>query len=66
MNILNLLPATAPELAAELGITVRLANARLQYYAQQGRARRTDREIPSGNRGRHPHLWERVPQRTNP
>ena len=66
MNILDLLPATAPELAAELGITVRLANARLQYYAQQGKARRTDRAIPGGNRGRRPHLWERVLQRTNP
>ena len=61
MTILDLLPATAPELAAELGITVRLANARLQYYAQKGRVRRTDRCIPSGNRGRRSHIWERVP-----
>lgn len=60
MTVLDLLPATAPELAAELGITVRLANARLQHYAQQGKARRTDREVRSGNRGRRPHLWERV------
>jgi hypothetical protein len=62
MTVLDLLPATAPEIAAELDITVRLVNARLQYYARQGKARRTDHEVRSGNRGPRPHLWERVPR----
>lgn len=60
MTVLDLLPATAPEIAAELGIAVRLANARLQYYARQGKARRGNRAVPplDRQRGRYPHIWE--------
>lgn len=62
MRALDLLPATAPETAAVLGITVRLANARLQDYARRGLARRTDRAVVplEKRRGRHPHIWERL------
>jgi len=59
MRALDLLPATAPEVAALLGITLRLANARLQDYARRGLARRSDLAvIPLQKRkGRHPHIW---------
>lgn len=59
MKTLDHLPCTAPELAASLGITLRLANARLQDYARRGLAQRTDAAvIPlQKRRGRHPHLW---------
>jgi hypothetical protein len=58
--VLDLLPATAPEVAAELGISLRLANARLQHFARRGRCRRTERAIPplEKSRGRYPHIWE--------
>ena len=60
--MLYLLPATAPEIAAELGISVRLANARLQYYGSRGLAVRTDRAVKplEKTRGRWPHIWERT------
>lgn len=59
MRALDLLPATAPEVAAVLGITLRLANARLQDYARRGLAQRTDRAVVPLERrkGRHPHIW---------
>lgn len=62
--ILDMLPATVPEIAAELGISVRLANARLQYYASKGKARRGNRAvIPlEKTRGRYPHIWELTPR----
>lgn len=62
MTTLALLPATAPEIACILGISVRLANARLQDYARRGLAKRTDMAIPPLNthRGRYPHLWVAV------
>lgn len=60
--LLDMLPATAPEIAAELGESVRTVNARLQYYAQRGKARRTDKAVAplDRRRGRYPHLWEAV------
>ena len=61
-------PCTAPELAAELGITLRQANARLQALARKGAAYRTDRAVircgaTGPGRGRYPHLWELVDKR---
>ena len=62
MSIRNLLPATAPEIAAIVGITVRQANSRLQSLRNKGAARRTDRAIPPTDktRGRYPHIWELI------
>jgi predicted ArsR family transcriptional regulator len=62
MTALELLPATAPQIARLLGISVRLANARLQDYGRRGLARRTNRAvIPlQKKRGRYPHIWERL------
>ena len=62
MSIRNLLPATAPEIAAIVGITVRQANGRLQSLAQKGAARRSNRAVPplDKTRGRYPHIWELV------
>ena len=59
MRTQDLLPATAPEIAAELGISTRQANARLQDLHRRGIAHRTDRAIPPTEvtRGRYPHLW---------
>jgi predicted ArsR family transcriptional regulator len=59
-SVIDLLPATAPEIAAELGITLRHANARLQHFAARGKCRRTERAIPpiEKTRGRYPHIWE--------
>lgn len=62
MKTLDYLPCTAPELAAQLGITLRLANARLQDYARRGLAQRTDAAVVplQKRKGRHPHLWVAV------
>lgn len=60
MLTIDLLPATAPEIAAEFGITTRQANARLQDLRARGLAVRTDRAVPPSEktRGRYPHIWE--------
>ena len=62
MKTLDYLPCTAPELAAQMGITLRLANARLQDYARRGLAQRTDAAVVplQKRKGRHPHLWVSV------
>lgn len=64
MSTLDLLPATAPEIAAECGITTRQANARLQDYAARGLAHRTAKAVPplDKTRGRYPHIWQAGPR----
>jgi len=59
---IDLLPATAPEIAAVAGCTLRQANARLYDLGKRGLARRTDRAIVplEKRRGRYPHIWERT------
>lgn len=59
---LDLLPCTSVELAIELNITVRLANARLQNAKRDGKVRRTDRQIrPLDTQpGWWPYIWERT------
>lgn len=58
----DMLPATAPEIAAAFGITVRAANSRLQSLAARGLARRTAQAVidTGRTRGRYPHIWERI------
>ena len=59
MRTQDLLPCTAPELAALTGCTTRQANARLQDLHYRGIARRTDKAVPplEKQRGRYPHIW---------
>ena len=62
MRTQDLLPATAPEIAAEFGITTRAANSRLQDLKARGIAVRSNRAVPPSekHRGRYPHIWELV------
>ena len=60
-RILNGLPATLPELVAIADSTTPLVNAMLCQLRSQGLVRRSDRRGARQNeRGRVPHIWERV------
>ncbi len=50
-TIKRLLPATTPEIAAELETSVRQVNARLQYYKRLGLIKHNDRLAPKTSRG---------------
>jgi len=60
-SILQRLPATTAEIAAEEGITVRRANAMLQWLKGRGLCTRTDNKVrpTTKHRGRWPALWIR-------
>ena len=62
MRTQDLLLATAPEIAAEFGITTRAANSRLQDLKYRGIARRTERAVLpiQKQRGRYAHIWELI------
>lgn len=60
-NILQRLPATATEIAAEEGTTVRRINAILQWQRGLGLCTRTNNKVrpTTRQRGRWPALWIR-------
>ena len=60
-TILQRLPATSTEIAAEEGITVRRANAMLQWLKRCGHCFPTDNKVrpTTKRRGRWPALWIR-------
>ena len=60
MSIRHLLPATAIEIAAQVGCTINQAHARLASLKRKGAAIRTTQLIDNGNTGRGAHrsaLW---------
>jgi hypothetical protein len=61
MTVVDLLPATAPEIAAQLGITIHQAHGRLHYEAARGRCVASDLKVTAHNKtGRGPRasrLW---------
>lgn len=63
-DILAALPATAPELAAHQGSTVRRINAILQWQRSLGHCKPTDNKVrpTTRQRGRWPALWIRQTQ----
>jgi hypothetical protein len=55
MTVVDLLPATAPEIAAQLGITIHQARGRLHYEAARGRCVASDVKVAAANKpGRGP------------
>lgn len=58
-NIRAMLPATVVDVAAEFGISVRLANSALQSLKQRGLARRTDKVDYHQKIRRAPAIWVR-------
>lgn len=63
VNILAMLPATAREIADELGISLRCANARLQERAARGLVKRDGKVQVCGKSGCGPRrqiLWKRA------
>jgi len=59
-GIRHLLPATAGEIAAITGCTLKQAHGRLASLRRHGGAKRTDRLVPNGNTWRGVHysaLW---------
>ena len=62
-GIRHLLPATAMEIAALVGCTVKQANARLCNLAKVGAAMRSGNKLPNGNEKQGAHnsaLWLRL------
>ena len=59
--ILQRLPATSTEIAVEEGISVRRANAMLQWLKSRGQCFRTNNKVrpTTRQRGRWPALWIR-------
>lgn len=57
-RVIKLLPATTPELAAELDVSIRVMNARMQFYKYRGLVKHNGRETPkTGYRGRRAKFW---------
>ena len=62
-GIRHLLPATAMEIAALVGCTVKQANARLCGIEKKGGAIRSGKKVPNGNTKQGPNnsaLWLRL------
>ena len=60
-DVLKALPATASEIAALTGSTVRVVNATLCHWKEMGKVRLTDRYGERiGRRGKLPRVWEKV------
>jgi predicted ArsR family transcriptional regulator len=64
LTVVDLLPATAPEIAAQLGITIHQAHGRLNYEKTRGRCVVTDLKVAAAKQtGRGPkfsRLWVAV------